>query len=147
MLERAIRLMEGGAGEVLDVLGAPMVVKADPSTMGLLLVEHAVPPGYFVPPHVHETEDEVFHVISGTLTFTTDAGEARGGPGASMILPAGLRHGFRNEGPAPVQCLVMVTPGIQAAEMFRHLDRAGRAGPLAPEQVGAICAAYGVRMG
>jgi len=147
MTERAIRLVAAGAGEVLDVLGAPMVVKADPATMGLLLVEHEVPPGYAVPPHVHDAEDEVFQVLAGTLTFVTDAGEARGGPGATMLLPAGIRHGFRNEGPEPAQCLVMVTPGVQAAALFRHLDRAGRAGPLVPEQVGAICAQYGVRIG
>jgi len=87
MTERAIRLVAAGAGEVLDVLGAPMVVKADPATMGLLLVEHEVPPGYAVPPHVHDAEDEVFQVLAGTLTFVTDAGEARGGPGATMLLP------------------------------------------------------------
>ena len=64
-----------------------------------------------------------------------------------MVLPAGLRHGFRNAGPDPAQCLVIVTPGVQAAAMFRQLDRASHAGPLAPEQVVAIFAAHGVRMG
>ena len=147
MADRQIRLVAAGEGEVLDVLGAPMVVKADPATMGLLLVEHAVPPGYGVPPHVHDAEDEVFQVLSGTLTFVTDDGEVRGGAGTTMLLPAGMRHGFRNEGPAPAHCLIMVTPGVQAVALFRHLDRAGRAGPLAPEQVGAICAQYGVRIG
>ncbi len=38
--------------EVLDVFGATMVVKADPAALGLLLGEHVVPPGFFVPSRV-----------------------------------------------------------------------------------------------
>jgi uncharacterized cupin superfamily protein len=142
---RIVRLVEAAAGEVLDVLGAPVIVRADPAMVGLLLIDHTVPPGYAVPRHVHDREDECFHVLSGVLTFDTPDGLREAGPGATALLPAGLPHGFRNAGPAPARCLIVVTPGDQAVAMFRALDRAAKAGPPAPEQVGAICAEHGVR--
>ncbi|MBX9698106.1 MAG: cupin domain-containing protein [Acetobacteraceae bacterium] len=144
---RAIRTVAAFAGESWNVLGAPMVVKADPAEVGALVVDHVIPPGYGVPPHVHDGDDEIFHILSGTLTFVTPDGEWAGGPAGSAVLPSGIRHGFRNDGTEPVHCLVIVTPGVQAAEMFRHFDRAAREGTLAPEQIGAIAAQYGVRMG
>lgn len=144
---RAIRTVPPAKGESWNVLGASMVVKADPSEVGALVVDHVVPPGYAVPPHVHDGDDEIFHILSGRLTFVTPDGEWSGGPASSVVLPAGIRHGFRNDGAEPVHCLVIVTPGVQAAEMFRHFDRAAREGALVPEQIGAIAAQYGVRMG
>lgn len=144
-ITRTIRTLAEGEGERLDVLGASMVVKSA-GLDGLFLADHVVPPGYFVPPHVHEAEDEVFVMLEGRLTLLDGTGERQAGLGSVVQLPAGLPHGFRNDGAEPVRFLVLVTPGTQAAEMFRHLDRAGRAGALTPESVGAICAQYGVRM-
>ena len=144
---RAIRTVPAFTGETWNVLGASMVVKADPSEVGALVVDHVIPPGYAVPPHVHEGDDEIFHILAGTLTFVTPEGERQAGPGSSAVLPSGIRHGFRNDGTAPVHCLVVVTPGVQAAEMFRHFDRAARDGGIDPAQIGAIAAQYGVQIG
>ena len=146
-LVSGIHVVAAEGGEALNVLGAAMVVKADPARDGMFLGDHVVPPGYFVPPHVHDNEDEFFFVLDGAVTLMTDAGERIAGKGETVVLPRGLRHGFRNDGAGPLHMLVMVTPGIQAAELFRHLDRAGRAGGLTPAMVGGICAQYGVRMG
>lgn len=139
-----IRLVGAECGEVLDVLGASMVVKADPARDGMFMGDHVVPPGYFVPPHIHDIEDELFHILDGELTLLTDAGERQARPGETVVLPRGHRHGFRNDSATPVRLLVMVTPGLQAAEMFRHMDRAK---PTTPDAIVALCAAYGVRMG
>ena len=48
-----------------------------------------------------------------------------------------------------VRLIVVATPGLQAAEMFRHFDRATKAAgvPLAPPQIVAIAGEYGVRFG
>lgn len=48
-VERTIRPMAPDAGEALDLLGAPMVVKSDPATMGLVLVDHAMRSGRIRP--------------------------------------------------------------------------------------------------
>ncbi len=155
---RDIRVIAPEEGEVLDVLGAAMIVIPGGGGGGAgdasapFLAEHVVPPGYMVPPHVHEAEDESFHILDGVLTLLTPTGGERTvGPGATVLLPAGSRHGFRNDGIVPARFLVVVRPGTQAAAMFRHLDRAGRGGAapggLTPAEVGAICAQYGVRLG
>ncbi|WP_171070002.1 cupin domain-containing protein [Methylobacterium terricola] len=142
-------LTEAGGGEALNVFGAAMVVKAEPARHGLFVGEHIIPPGYGVPPHVHAGDDEVFFVLDGELTILGASGERRAGPGTTVQLPGGTRHGFRNDMTGPVRFLVMARPGIQALEMFRHFDRAGRAAPggLTPPEIVAICAQYGVSMG
>ena len=144
MLDITVRpatVIPPGGGEVLDALGAPMIVKADGGTPGPFFAEHPVPPGYAVPPHVHAVDDELFYILEGELTLLTDGGEVKAGPGATVLLPRGGRHGFRNDTAGTVRMLVVCTPGLQAAEMFRHFDRAR---PTAPDAVVGICAQYGV---
>ena len=142
-------MMAAEEGEVLDVFGARMVVKAHPETLGFLLGEHIVPPGYLVPPHTHAEDSEAFYMLEGELTLLSAGGEVRLSAGGSVQLPAGVLHGFRNDTDRPVRFLVMAMPGIQALEMFRHFDRAGQAAPggLAPPQIIEICRQYGVTMG
>ncbi len=130
--------------ETLDVLGAPMIVKRE---VGLFLAEHPIPPGYFVPPHRHADDEEMLYVMEGELTLIAEAGESRAGAGSCLHFAPGHLHGFRNDSGVPVKLLVIAQPGVQAAEMFRHFDRAAKAGPLAPPDVMAIAAEYGVQFG
>ena len=130
--------------ETLNVLGAPMIVK---QAEGVFLAEHPIPPGYFVPPHRHDVDEEMLYVVEGTLTLVGPDGETTAGPGTGITLPAGSLHGYRNDSDRTVRLLVIARPGVQAGEMFRHLDRASRAAPLTSPQVGEITAAYGVRFG
>jgi len=136
------------AGERLDVFGATMVVKSDGSRNGLYVAENPIPPGYLVPPHIHDEADEAFYILQGELTLISAAGESKAGPGSCVLLPRGEMHGFRNDTAGMVRFLVISLPGPQAAEMFRHLDRATRAaaGALPPPEIGAITAQYGVRL-
>ncbi len=143
-----MQISEPGAGERLDIMGAPMVLKAGGGPVPLFIADHVVPPGYMVPPHVHDHDDEVLFILEGRLTLLTDDGEVAVAPGACAQLPRGSRHGFRNDTETPVRFLAMALPGIQAAEMFRHFDRAGRAaGELQPAEIGAIASQYGVAIG
>jgi quercetin dioxygenase-like cupin family protein len=130
--------------ETLDVLGAPMIVKREAS---LFLAEHPIPPGYFVPPHRHADDEEVVYVMEGELTLIGEAGESRVGAGSCLQFERGTLHGFRNDTKGTVKLLVIAQPGIQAAEMFRHFDRAAKTAPLAPPDIVAIAAEYGVRFG
>jgi mannose-6-phosphate isomerase-like protein (cupin superfamily) len=130
--------------ETLDVLGAPMIVKRE---MGLFLAEHPIPPGYFVPPHRHADDDEMLYVMEGELTLIAEAGESRAASGSCLHFAPGNLHGFRNDTDGMVRLLVIAQPGVQAAEMFRHFDRAAKAGPLGPADVAAIAGEYGVSFG
>jgi quercetin dioxygenase-like cupin family protein len=135
--------------ETLDVLGAPMIVKTDGGTVAAFLADHPIPPGYFVPPHRHESDDEMLFVVEGELTLIGEAGESKVRAGACAAFVRGDLHGFRNDTAYTVRLIVVATPGIQAAEMFRHFDRAAKAegAPLAPARIVAIAGEYGVRFG
>lgn len=144
-----IATLAADGGEALQVFGAAIVVKADPALFGVFIGEHLIPPGYMVPPHVHAAEDELFYMLAGELTVLGPDGVQRLRPGETAHLPAGSRHGFRNDTGETVRFLVVARPGLQAVEMFRHFDRAGRAAPggLTPPEIVAICGQYGVQMG
>ena len=133
--------------EILDVLGAPMIVKADGSPVAAFVADHPIPPGYFVPPHRHESDDEMLLVVEGELTLIGEEGESRVQAGACATFARGDLHGFRNDTDRTVRLVVVATPGLQAAEMFRHFDRAAKKAPLAPPDVVAIAGEYGVRFG
>ena len=133
--------------ETLDVLGAPMIVKADGSPVAAFVADHPIPPGYFVPPHRHDSDDEMLVVVEGELTLIGEAGESKIRTGACATFARGDLHGFRNDTARTVRLFVVATPGLQAAEMFRHFDRAAKKAPLAPPDIVAIAGEYGVRFG
>jgi uncharacterized cupin superfamily protein len=130
--------------ETLNVLGAPMIVKRE---AGVFLAEHPIPPGHFVPPHRHADDDEMLYVVEGELILIGEAGESRAAAGSCLQFDRGTLHGFRNDTAGTVKLLVIAQPGVQAAEMFRHFDRAAKKAPLAPPDIVAIAGEYGVRFG
>lgn len=134
--------------ETLDVLGAPMIVKSA-GDVAMFLADHPVPPGYFVPPHRHDGDDELLLVVDGELTLIGETGETKAGPGTAATFVRGALHGFRNDTGHPVRLIVAATPGVQAAAMFRHFDRAARetGRPLGPEEIATIAGRYGVSFG
>ncbi|MFO1161046.1 MAG: cupin domain-containing protein [Reyranellaceae bacterium] len=129
--------------ETLNVMGAPMIVRRD---AGMFVAEQPVPPGYFVPPHRHDDE-ETFLVMDGELTLIADGGETKAGPGTCRTFVPGELHGFRNDSGSTVKLLVIASPGVQLAEMFRHFDRAATTAALAPADIMAIAAEHGVQFG
>ncbi len=55
------------------------------------------PPGTFVPPHIHPTQDEFIYVLDGTPTLRLD--------GTETLLAPGMCAGFRG-GSGEAHCLV-----------------------------------------
>ena len=74
------------------------------------LAEMSVPPGGGPPPHIHQREDESFHVLEGTLTVRVGEDTITASPGDFAFLPRGVAHSFKNNGDAPVRALVLITP-------------------------------------
>jgi mannose-6-phosphate isomerase-like protein (cupin superfamily) len=135
------------AGEVVDVLGAPIVIKSGGRPDRMFFADHRVPPGYGVPLHVHESEDELFYVIAGEITLDSAEGVTTAGPGTFIHLPHGVAHGYRNASARPARMLVVATPGGALEGLFRGLDSAAHEpAPLDPVRVAAICAAHQVTM-
>ena len=61
--------------------------------------------------HVHPDEDDAFYVLAGELTFTLDGEEVAAPPGTFVLVPPGVRHGFRNDGAVPARILNIHAPG------------------------------------
>jgi quercetin dioxygenase-like cupin family protein len=58
-------------------------------------------PGQILPRHRHAHEHEVFDVVAGTGTLWLDGEGLQAGPGTVIFVPAGVEHGFENDGDEP----------------------------------------------
>jgi quercetin dioxygenase-like cupin family protein len=67
-------------------------------------------PGFNPPAHVHEHEDEVFHILEGRAAFLVGDRMIEAGPGDTVWLPRGVVHAPRFDSEI-VRSLVVVTPG------------------------------------
>ena len=73
------------------------------------LIDMLVPPGGGPAPHRHDFE-EMFHVLEGELAVTFRGQVTTAAAGTTVNIPANAPHAFRNESPAPVRMLCMVSP-------------------------------------
>jgi quercetin dioxygenase-like cupin family protein len=87
--------------------------------------------------HVHEREDEVFHVLEGQMTFVCGGRERRANPGATVFLPRGIPHGFRVDTDV-ARALCIVTPaGLEPSFHAFSEPSPNRELPAPPEHVDA----------
>ncbi len=61
------------------------------------------------PLHVHDADDEAWHVISGALRFRLADRVLIAEAGSTVLIPAGTAHTFGNAGPEPSR-YIMVLP-------------------------------------
>lgn len=74
-------------------------------------------------PHIHEQHADAWYVLEGELTFGVGpAGEElRQAPAGTLVLvPAGVIHTFRNDGPVTARFLNMHAPSMGFAESLRR---------------------------
>ncbi|HEX6676157.1 MAG TPA: cupin domain-containing protein [Actinomycetes bacterium] len=76
--------------------GIDFTVKAGELGLGrrVALVEYATRPGEEPPEHTHATEDELFYVLEGALTFRCGDETFEVDQGGFVFLPRGIRHGY-----------------------------------------------------
>ena len=67
------------------------------------------------PDHTHPSEDEMFFVVEGAITFRCGVKSFDLERGDFMFLPCGIQHGYTIQGDEPVQLLVITAPVRQAA--------------------------------
>jgi quercetin dioxygenase-like cupin family protein len=99
------------------------------------------PPGSGPPPHWHENEDEIFHVLEGRVSFFADGKWTETGPGTSVFAPRKSVHTFKNTGDQPCRMVITTSPAgfekffTQAAEVFAKpgAPNVGRAIAIANE--------------
>ncbi len=123
--------------------------------------EAIVGPGFDVGAHQHESAEEFFYVLEGTVDLlafeprdrtaanwrlweSRDGGRVvRGGPGCFMFVPAGCPHAFANPGPAPARLLFQAAPAGHE-HYLADLGNLMRHGPRGPDAVAQLRRRHGI---
>lgn len=138
------KILSPGSGQALNVIGDNQIVRLTGEDTGGLfaLVEQSNSPGVGVPLHVHENEDELYHVLEGNIEFKVEYKSVTATAGTTVFLPRNVPHEFMTVGDAPAKTLLMVFPA-GAERMFLELDELP-AGPPDMTKVLEICGRFGV---
>ena len=109
----------GLAGVEWSILGHTYYLKAEGANA--FAFETYDPPGSFVPPHVHPTQDEFICVLENELDLYLDGQRLKAHAGDLVRLPAGIPHGYYNLSAAPTRALFWVAPARRLRELFDAL--------------------------
>ena len=83
--------------------------------------EETVAPGAGPPRHCHNSQLEIFHVLSGTLLFEVDGTRKEIHAGGSVAVPAGTPHAFTNPTKEDTLIHFELLPSGNAEEGFAKL--------------------------
>ncbi len=83
---------------------------------GAAFTEYTTRKGEKPPDHTHPTEDEIFYVLSGALTFRCGGQSFEVDTGGFIFLPQGIEHGYTIRSDDPVRLLVVTFPTRAAAQ-------------------------------
>ncbi len=81
---------------------------ANENADGLSIIEHHMPKGEATPLHIHRNEDEVFHIVSGTMRFEIGGRTVIGQGGDVLCAPKGVPHRFVVEAAEGVHCFTIM---------------------------------------
>jgi uncharacterized RmlC-like cupin family protein len=109
--------VDGIAWHILGQTYMPLHVTEDSFSWRALL-----PPGTFVPPHVHPTQDEFIYVLDGRFDLVLDGQSSNAGGGDLIRLPRGLPHGLFNNSQADINCLFWVAPTRGLWDLFQAIN-------------------------
>lgn len=98
----------GEGGVVWSILG--QTYKPVAHSESCFAFDTLFPPGTFVPPHIHTTQDEFIRVLEGQFDLFLDGQAATAKAGDLIRLPMGIAHGIFNKTEAPVRALFWVSP-------------------------------------
>lgn len=134
-----------GAG-VHEWLGVRYKTLLSPADSGgaMSIVDSIGPAGSGPPRHVHESEDEVFVVLTGACEFWREGETVTKGAGEAIFVPRGREHTFRVLGDQPSRHLVILTPGGFEG-FFAEMAQGGFRIPEDMDQVGASAARHNLR--
>ncbi|MCI0395871.1 MAG: cupin domain-containing protein [Chloroflexi bacterium] len=77
---------------------------------GAAFIEYTTQKGEEPPDHTHPTEDEIFYVLKGELTFRCGGESFDVGEGGFIYLPQGIEHGYTIRSEGPVRLIVVTFP-------------------------------------
>ena len=131
-----------------------IAIAGDSNQDQLSVIRHWAPFGDSPPLHIHDTEDEVFHLFSGVMRFTVGGETVTIQAGDTIVAPKGVEHTFCVESPEGAHFMTVTSPG-DFEKMVREVGRPAENDGL-PEAkhpteeeaaaLGAICASHGIRL-
>jgi mannose-6-phosphate isomerase-like protein (cupin superfamily) len=117
-------------GELVYVGRDPVRIKISPGGAGgrFAMITQDVSPGTVIPVHLHQNEDEIIFIQSGTGEATLGDATVALAAGATLFVPQGTWHGGRNTGTETLKWIAIYSPsGFEG--YFREI---GRPAPDAP---------------
>jgi mannose-6-phosphate isomerase-like protein (cupin superfamily) len=139
-------VLRPGEGQSIDLGNFEMSVKATGAETGGLfsLLEATEPPNFGPPMHIHHDCVEAFYVLEGEYRIFIEGGEHVCPAGSFILIPSGLRHGFR-VGNVASRKLNLYAP----AEMigyFNDLSKAIRSGDADSGRLDDIARRHGMEV-
>lgn len=137
-----------GDGELVYVGRDPVRIKVSPKARGrLAMITQDVSPGTSIPVHLHEKEDEIIFIQSGSGEATVGEEKVAIASGSVLFVPQGTWHGGRNTGSETLRWIAIYSPsGFEG--YFREIGRPSPdapARPLPPDERQARDERYGIR--
>ena len=98
-------------------MGIDFTVKASEvrAGSGMAMMEYSTRKGEEPEDHTHASEDEIFYVLEGALSFRCGAETFELETGGMVFLPRGIEHGYTIRGEGPVRLLVVTAPARDGA--------------------------------
>jgi mannose-6-phosphate isomerase-like protein (cupin superfamily) len=83
-------------------------------------------------PHHHANSAELFYLLDGTAQLLSGDQVVTAERGDLVVVPPGLAHAFAAAPGHDADILIVIAPGVERFEYFRHLERIAY-GKAAPE--------------
>ena len=133
------RANEGMQGISWNILGQTYVPKN--CTDHCFSWHATLPPGTFVPPHIHPDQDEYLYMLEGKLDFMLAGADAQATAGDLIRLGMGVPHGIFNKSDQTAKVLFWVSPTQKLYDLFWGLHNMKE---QKPEDVVAMAAEYNI---
>jgi quercetin dioxygenase-like cupin family protein len=85
-------------------------------------------------PHHHANSAELFYMLDGTAQLLSGEQVVTAGRGDLIVVPPGVAHAFAAAPGQDADILIVITPGVERFEYFRHLERIAY-GKMPPESL------------
>ena len=117
-------LVRADQAEQLPSIGHTLL--ADSSATRGALSSHRVrlgPGGAGAVPHRHTHSAELFYIIDGALDVLLGDDVTTARSGDLLVVPPGVAHAFGAHHDSAADALIVITPGIERFDYFRHVVR------------------------
>lgn len=92
-------MLNSREGDAYWSLGSLTALKAtnENTSSSFSMTEEKIPAGQSSPMHVHRSDDEMFYILDGTVTFEIDGERFTATSSSTVFAPHGLPHSYITE--------------------------------------------------